>query len=104
MTEHFNGTTWTEVPAPTLPANLAYNGWLREVTALGPGDVWAVGSANSFSSHTLALHFNGTSRQVIPSADPPTTANGVLESVAGTIPGQPLWATAPGTTIETVHG
>ena len=104
LLEHFNGTAWTQVPAPPLPAGLGYNGWLRAVTALGSGDVWVVGSATANSaSQTLALHFNGTSWQVIPAANPPA-ANGVLESAAGTIPGQPLWATGPGTTIETTTG
>jgi hypothetical protein len=86
-------------------AESAYNGWLRAVTALGPGDVWVVGSATagSSTSQTLALRYDGTSWQVVPSDNPPA-ANGPLESVAGTIPGQPLWATGPGTTIETTTG
>jgi hypothetical protein len=105
LLEHFNGTAWTEVPRPALPAGLGYDGWLRGVAALGPGDVWVAGSAtaSSSTSQTLALHFDGTSWQVIPSDNPPA-ANGVLESVAGTIPGQPLWATGPGPTIETTTG
>ena len=105
LLEHFNGTAWTEVPNPALPANLNYHGGLRAVTALGSGDVWVVGSAtdSSRASKTLALHFDGTSWQVIPSDNPPA-GGGVLESVAGTIPGQPLWATGPFTTIETTTG
>ena len=105
LLEHFDGTAWTEVPNPVLPANLGYDGWLRGVTALGSGDVWVVGSAiaNASASQTLALHFDGTSWQVVPSDNPPA-ANGVLESVAGTVPGQPLWATGPGPTIETTTG
>ena len=51
----------------------------------------------------LALHFDGTSWQVVPLDNPPA-ANGLLESMAGTIPGQPLWATGPGPTIETTTG
>ena len=88
-----------------LPANLVYSGWLRAVTALAHGDIWVVGSAiaNSSTSQTLALHFDGTSWQVVPSDNPPA-ANGVFESVAGTIPGQPRWATGPGPTIETTTG
>ena len=105
LLEHFDGTSWTEVPNPALPAGLNYFGGLRAVTALGSGDVWVVGSATngSSSSVTLALHFDGTSWQVIPSDNPPT-GGGVLESVAGTGPGQPLWATGPETTIETTTG
>ena len=105
LIEHFDGTAWTEVPNPTLPAGLAYNGYLRAVTALSAGDVWAVGSAvaNQAAAQTLALHFDGTSWQVVPSANPPA-ATGLLESVAGTGPGRPLWAAGPGTTIETATG
>jgi hypothetical protein len=105
LIEHFNGTAWTEVPAPALAPNVAYSGWLRGLTALGSGDVWVVGAAvaNSSTGQTLALHFDGTSWQVVPSDNPPA-ARGVLESVAGTTPGQSLWATGPGTTIETAAG
>ena len=105
LLEHYNGTAWTEVSNPALPANLTYSGWLCAVTALGPGDVWAVGAAiaNSSTNQTLALHFDGTGWQVIPSDNPPA-AHGLLESVVGTIPGQPLWATGPGPTIETTTG
>jgi hypothetical protein len=105
LIEHFDGTAWTEVPNPALPPNVAYSGGLRAVTALGSGDVWAVGAAiaNSTTNQTLALHFDGTSWQVVPS-DNPLAAFGVLESVAGTSPGQPLWATGAGPTIETTTG
>lgn len=106
LLEHFDGTKWTEVPNPALPANLAYYGWLRGVAALGPGDVWVVGAAiaNQSTGQTLALHFDGTSWQVVPSDTPPQDSSGLFESVAGTIPGQPLWATGPGPTIETTTG
>jgi hypothetical protein len=105
LIEHYNGTAWTEVPDPALPPNVAYSGGLRAVTALGPGDVWTVGAAiaNSTTSQTLALHFDGTNWQVISSDNPPA-AHGVLESVVGTSPGQPLWATGAGPTIETTTG
>jgi hypothetical protein len=84
---------------------VSYYDWLRGMTALGAGDVWVVGAAvaNSSTSQTLALHFDDTNWQAVPSDNPPA-ANGVLESVAGTTPGQPLWATGPGTTIETATG
>ena len=105
LLEHYDGTAWTEVPAPALPANLNYYGWLRAVTALGPGDVWVAGSATNGSSAsvTLALHLTGTSWQVVPSDNPPT-GGAVFDSVAGTVPGQPLWATGAGPVIETTTG
>ncbi len=38
---------------------------------------------------TLALHWNGTSWHILPSAN---RGSDLLSSVAGTTPGQPLWA------------
>jgi hypothetical protein len=106
LVEHFNGTAWTEVANPALPAGLTYYGWLNAVTALAPGDVWVTGAAIASAStnptrQTLALHFGGTGWQVVPSGNP---ATGSFESVAGTIPGQPLWVTGAGPTIETTTG
>jgi hypothetical protein len=75
LVEHYNGTGWTEVPNPAPPPNVAYHGGVGAVAALGSGDVWVVGSAvaNSSTTQTLALHFDGTSWQVIPSDNSPAT-------------------------------
>ncbi len=110
VTEHWNGTTWALVPSPTITTNNAQD-TLGGVAALSSGDVWAVGSVleNFITTSTLALHWNGTSWQIVSSAD---RGSDVLSSVAGTKPGQPLWAvgsttggTPPtATLIETTTG
>jgi hypothetical protein len=100
VTEHWNGTAWALVPSPTITANNAQD-TLSGVVALSGADVWAVGSTlGSFiTNSTLALHWNGTSWQIVPSAD---RGSDVLSSVTGAGPGRPLWtvgSTTGGTPI-----
>lgn len=79
---HWNGTAWTKVPAPVLKAQSSD---LAAVTALSPGDVWAVGSV---VAQPLVLHWNGTSwTRVARSA-----RNGAeLDAVTALSPGN-VWA------------
>jgi hypothetical protein len=113
VTEQWNGTSWTLVPSPSVTANGTQD-TLSAVTALGAGDVWAVGSTlpTSQDSQTLAEHWNGTAWQIVPTTDPSAYSN-VLDTVAGTTAGQPLWTAGystsggtPGfaTLIETTSG
>jgi hypothetical protein len=90
VTEHWNGTAWTLVPSPTVTANNAQD-TLHGVVALSGTDVWATGNTlGGFTTNTtLALHWNGTSWQIVPAAD---RGSDVLSSVAGAGPGHPLWA------------
>ena len=90
LIEHWNGTAWTLVPSPTITANNAQD-TLRGVVALSGTDVWATGSTlQSFTTNTtLALHWNGTSWQIVPSAD---RGSDILNSVTGAGPGRSLWA------------
>ena len=55
LIEHWNGSTWTEVPGARLAGSDSY---LTAVAATGPSNVWAIGSANGLP---LVEHFNGTS-------------------------------------------
>lgn len=57
LTEHWNGTAWTVVPAPAGQGMSA----LAAISADGPGDAWAVGNQNgtSFSGPPLVEHWNG---------------------------------------------
>ena len=59
---HWNGTRWTQVPAPS-PRGTGTSPFtvLTGVSARSPGDAWAVGCActNDFDT-TLVLHWNGT--------------------------------------------
>ena len=92
VTERWNGTSWTLVPSPSVTANGTQD-TLSAVTTLGAGDVWAVGSTlpTSQDSQTLAEQWNGTAWQIVPTTDPSPYSN-VLDTVAGTAAGQPLWA------------
>ena len=59
---HWNGTRWTQVPAPS-PRGTGTSPFtvLTGVSARSPSDAWAVGCActNDFDT-TLVLHWNGT--------------------------------------------
>jgi hypothetical protein len=103
VTEHWNGTAWTLVPSPSVTANNAQD-VLSSVSAIGGTDVWAVGSSlQNFSvNQTLAEHWNGTTWQIVPSANPGPGSN-VLNSLAQTAPGGPLRAVgfSTGGTIPT---
>lgn len=92
VTEHWDGKSWTLVPSPSISANNAQD-TLNGVIALGTGDVWAVGQTlQGFTTNqTLALHWDGSSWQIVPSANPGPGSN-ALNAVAAAGAGQPLWA------------
>ncbi len=78
---------WAVVPIPPVPGFAAE---LSSVSGSGPNDVWAVGyfdaldaGGNSGSSHTLTLHWNGSSWSVIPSPDANTAGTGVINRLHG---------------------
>lgn len=52
LVEHWDGTSWSIVPAASFP------GVLYAVAAVGPDDVWAVGSEN-YPGRGLIEHWNG---------------------------------------------
>jgi len=61
------------------------------LTAISPGNLWAVGSATSLSSTsaTLTEHYNGSAWSLVSSAQP--TQVGDLEAVAALTPAN-VWA------------
>ena len=65
--EHWNGSTWSVVPTPTLG-----NGDFRKIAAIGPNDIWAVGAGN-FQQLALAEHWDGTAWTVAPTISPGVT-------------------------------
>lgn len=83
LVEHFNGTRWAVLPAadPGSAGNSLY-----AVTALGPGDVWAVGQRND--------------RWTVTAAPAPAGAAAYLDAIAGD--GHNLWAV--GATDDATHG
>ena len=91
VTEHWNGTAWSVVPSPSVTAG-GVQDFLSSVSAIGSSDVWAVGFTNNLGTmQTLAEHWNGTTWQIVPSANPGPGSN-VLNSLAQTAPGGPLRA------------
>ena len=63
---HWNGTAWSRATIPTFPSG----GQLRDVVALSPSNVYAVGlDGEGFNARPLVLHWNGATwtRQATPS-------------------------------------
>jgi hypothetical protein len=79
---HWNGTDWSIVPSPS-PGTFGLN-TLYAVTANSANDVWAVGSFTNIGefAQTLALHWDGTSWQLIPSANVAGSNNELYAVVA----------------------
>jgi hypothetical protein len=65
LIEHWDGASWSVVPSPD-PGEVSY---LRSVTAISAGDVWAVGSTapHNKPDQTLTLHWNGSTWAVVKS-------------------------------------
>jgi hypothetical protein len=68
LAEHWNGTAWKVVHAPS-PGNINQ---LRAVSAFSPSNVWAVGHADG---STLILHWNGSKWARVPSPSPGTQSD-----------------------------
>jgi hypothetical protein len=71
---HWNGSNWSNSPIPGA-------GLLREVTAVGPGNVWAAGTyynASLQGYQTLVTHFDGTAWTTVVSADSARTDDEII--------------------------
>ncbi|MBO0868039.1 MAG: hypothetical protein J2P15_05695 [Micromonosporaceae bacterium] len=87
LTEHWNGSQWTEVATPKVDAISCVV--LHGVAASASGDVWAVGTA---ALQALTEHFDGSKWRVVPSA---TTGTTVLYGVTSLGTGD-AWAVGDG--------
>lgn len=93
LIQHWNGTTWTRVPAPARPAGISHFG-LSSVAAVSSGDVFAVGSLDHedlSGSQSWVVHWNGTSWSTV-SAPHGGTAGDSLSEIAVTPSGGPIWS------------
>jgi hypothetical protein len=81
LLEHFDGSGWQLVNGPTATAS-AFNG----ISALGAGDVWAVGAAGG---NTLAAHYDGSRWSTVPT--PNANLINTLNGVAAIAPSN-VWA------------
>src|SRR5207302_1833156 len=82
LVEHWDGTSWTQVPSPS--PNIA---WLYGIAAISANDIWAVGQ---LVSQTLTQHWDGSSWSVVPSPNPGSTQN-ALKGVA-VVSANDVWA------------
>lgn len=90
LIEHWNGMSWSIVPAPPTEIN---NDSLNAVAALSPNNIWATGMYGTAkgTTHMLIEHWDGTKWSVVPgpTAGPMT----VLTSIARVPGSNSLWAT-----------
>jgi hypothetical protein len=73
LIEHWNGTAWSIIPAPSLPGDVKA---LSMVDAIATNDVWAVGwTGTQADPNTLALHWNGSTWAQFATPTPGVYAN-----------------------------
>ncbi len=89
MTQHWDGTRWTQIPNP--PSAASYSA-LNAVSAISPNDVWAVGSSRTSGGafQTLVEHWDGTQWALVPTPD---MAGGTSVSARRV---DDVWASGPG--------
>lgn len=86
LTEHWDGSSWTLVDAPSADANTV----LHSVAVIGASDVWAVGESYVINAGpTLVEHWNGSAWSIVPS--PSVGSMSVLQAVVANGPGD-VWA------------
>jgi hypothetical protein len=90
LVEHFNGTSWSSVPAPNpvagcLDGNIQWTGnTLKGVSATSSTDAWAVGHT-CYTAQTLVDHWNGTAWRIVPSPSFTTGGDGVQNTLNATV-------------------
>jgi len=93
LAEHWNGTTWAQVPTPS-PGGAAGYSQLAAVAATSASDALAVGyytaGVGGFPDRTLAERWNGTGWTQVPSPNPSASDN-LLGGVAAASPAS-FWA------------
>jgi hypothetical protein len=89
--EHWDGKTWTAFSGP--PISAAYVS-VSGITAVSASDAWAVGTtrgtARGAPYQTLAEHWNGTKWSIVPTPDP-VTGNDLLIQAAA-LSSSDVWA------------
>jgi hypothetical protein len=89
LTEHWDGTRWSIVPAPSSSSTAVLNG----IDGSSPASVWAAGSytpPGASQPQTLTLFWNGTSWATVPSPHPGSSSQ--LNSVTTTPGAATTWA------------
>ncbi len=100
LVEHWDGSSWSIVPSPNPLANNELNG----ISALGPNDIWAVG--------TLTIHWDGTSWTSVPApgADNLRAVVAISSTNVWAVGNDivhwngSVWSTVPGAAQGTLYG
>jgi hypothetical protein len=89
LIQHWNGTQWSVVPTPSVEPSISV---LTGVSAVAPNDIWAVGYKfdSNKGGQTLIEHWNGSAWSIVPSPNPNTFDNELLEVAA--IAANDVWA------------
>lgn len=99
LIEHWNGTGWTRVPAPS-PGRGQYGNELTSLDAVSPDDVWAVGSYSKadepHSQSILVEHWDGRDWQRVPAPQPDGLDDTILTSVSAAV-ADDVWAVGTST-------
>lgn len=82
---HWDGAAWSSVAVPPVSGQ----GSLASVSAVGPSDIWAVGSVGPWPTLPYALHYNGVSWQRVAIAVP---RNGSSLSGVTALSSDDVWA------------
>ena len=88
LIEHYNGTSWSIVPSPTVGTGPTLTG----VAAESASDVWAVGydtPSGATTPQTLTMNWNGTAWSTVSSPD--VGSSSLLAGVSSTA-GGPVWS------------
>jgi len=103
LIEHWDGASWSVVPAPNVGVSGDY---LWGVAAVSAKDVWAAGFSSTFGeAQALILHWDGSVWDVVPS---PTFPGGSALFAVGAVAADNVWAVggrvvgAPGPTGGTL--
>jgi hypothetical protein len=93
LTEHWNGSTWSQIPTPAV---LHLDESLLAVGASSASDAWAVGfekGVGAAGRFPLAVHWNGSSWTIVPT---PTQTGGSKSTLNGVVDLGPTNAWAVG--------
>jgi hypothetical protein len=99
LIEHWDGTVWTEVPAPTIEGD---SNFLYDVSGTGPEDVWAAGPLGGTGAPPLTLHWDGSAWSMVPAAYGPNRSYALL-AVKAVAPND-VWAVGQWVTLDLSDG